>query len=151
MTFRSSTKQFDDSTSHARRWLKAAAWSALLSLPALAVIAPEAGPTVLATQSQPEQVASADVLKDQAIGALKSGDFDTTQKLIGEALRLRPDDRTLQQMGEWVTSFQEKREAIRAERREAFERQVRDVKLLQQHGYRSYAISAAALAHSYAE
>ncbi len=151
MTFRSSTKQFEGSRTHTRRWLRAAAWSALLSLPALAVIAPEAGPTVLATQSQPEQVASADVLKDQAIGALKSGDFDATQKLISEALQLRPDDRTLQQMGKWVSSFQEKREAIRAERREAFERQVKDVKLLQEHGYRSYAISAAALAHSYAE
>lgn len=140
--------------SRIQRWLRAVAVTAAVGLPLPGFLATqEAGSQVLAAQSQgqPEQYASADKLKQQAIGALKSGDFDGTQKLIEQALRLRPEDVTLRQMGDWVNNFQAKREALTADRRKDFEQSVREVKLLQEHGHRSYAISAATVAHSLAD
>lgn len=146
-------------SSRARRYLRAAAWSALVGLPGIAmltagpVMASSFGPRAEAVQEavQAQPLASADALKEQAIGALKAGDFDATQRLIDQALRLRPEDSTLRQMGQWVGHFQEKREAFTAERRIAFERQAKDVRLLQENGYRSYAISAATGAHLLAD
>ena len=141
---------------YAHRLLTGAALTALLVVPGItlgfaafeqpadAVVEPSA-------VGESAGLAAADELKQQAIGALKSGDFSATQKLIDEALRLRPDDSTLRQMNQWVSSFQEKQESFKAERHKAFERQVKDIKLLQDNGYRSYAVSAAAGAYLLAD
>ena len=96
------------------------------------------------------QLVNADSLKRQAIGALKTGDFDETATLLRQALELRPDDPALRQMDEWVERFQAQRQEIDADRAKAYERQIKDVKLLQENGYRSYAITAANAASSYA-
>jgi carboxyl-terminal processing protease len=133
--------------------LRCAAGAVVWVCPSVVLMPPAplpAAPQVWAAQDQ-QQVASADVLKEQAIGALKAGDFDATQQLIDQALKLRPDDQTLQQMGQWVGHFQEKREVFDAERRKAFDQQVKDIKLLQENGYRSYAINAATGAHLLAD
>lgn len=148
--------------SHSRHLLRRAAWSALVAMPLMGVAGAGIGLTLFQSSADAtlrqdtsadagSQVAMADELKQQAIGALKSGDFDETQALIDQALELRPDDSTLRQMNAWVNSFQEKRQEFRAERQEAFERQVKDVHLLQDNGYRSYAINAAAGAYLLAE
>ena len=111
------------------------------------------GQLIAAAAGQPQagdQMVNADSLKRQAIGALKSGDFDETATLLRQALQLRPDDPSLVQMDEWVEKFQAQREIIDADRAKAYERQIKDVKLLQENGYRSYAITAARAASSYA-
>ncbi len=120
--------------------------------PSLILVPPytPAAQTVYA-QEQGQQLASADVLKQQAIGALKAGDFDATQQLIDQALKIRPDDATLQQMGQWVGNFQEQRESFNAQRRKLFEQQVSDINLLQENGYRSYAINFATGAYLLSE
>ena len=153
MTFR---RQDTRPSPASRPWvnglLRAAAGAVVWVCPSVVLM--PAGPTATApvawAQDQ-DQLASADVLKEQAIGALKAGDFDATQQLIAKALKLQPEDRTLQQMGQWVGHFQEKREIFDAERRKAFDQQVKDIKLLQENGYRSYAINAATGAHLLAD
>ena len=90
---------------------------------------------------------NADSLKRRAIDLLKKGEFDETEVLLARALELRPDDPSLRQMDAWVEGFQEQRDRFAEERAEAFDRQVRDVRLLQENGYRSYAINATRNAH----
>ena len=90
---------------------------------------------------------NADSLKRRAIDTLKKGEFDETETLLARALELRPDDPSLRQMDAWVGGFQEQRDRFAEERAEAFDRQVQDVRLLQENGYRSYAINATRNAH----
>ena len=120
--------------------------AAVLAVPALSYVA---GP-VPATYAAQDAPVNADALKRDAIAALRTGEFDKTQQLLNQALQLRPDDPTLHRMDEWVSNFQQQRQEFVAERQKAFDRQVRDVKLLQDKGYRSYAINAAAVAYGLA-
>lgn len=131
-----------------KTWLRGIALAPLMALPAGLFITP--AQPVLA-QEPPAQYASADQLKQQAIGAARSGRFDDTQRLIEEALRLSPQDASLRQMEGWVSNFQEKQHEFSLERQKLYEQQVREVKLLQEHGYRSYAISAATGAYLFAD
>ena len=128
-----------------RNWLR----PALLALPAVALFI---GPSTRAwAQDPPAQYASADQLKQQALGAARSGRFDETQRLIEEAIRLQPQDPSLRRMEGWIASFQQKQQEFSQERQKLYEQQVREVKLLQENGYRSYAISAATGAYLFSE
>ncbi len=100
--------------------------------------------------SAPELV-NATTLKRRAIDAAKVGHLDETRDLLAQALQLRPDDPALRQMDAWVADFQEQREAFAADRRKAFDRQVKDVHVLIDNGFRSHAIRAANGAASLAE
>ncbi|MEM1013579.1 MAG: S41 family peptidase [Planctomycetota bacterium] len=100
--------------------------------------------------ASPELV-NASTLKRRAIDAARDGQLDETRDLLTQALQLRPDDPSLRQMDAWVADFQEQREAFAADRKEAFERQVADVKVLRDNGFRSHAIRAAHGAASLAD
>jgi carboxyl-terminal processing protease len=105
----------------------------------------------LATLQDPgDQMVNADTLKRRAIDTLKRGEFDEVETLLDQALRLRPDDRSLRQMDDWVERFREHRDRAAEERQEAFEDQVAEVRLLQENGYRSYAINATNIAYQLA-
>lgn len=110
---------------------------------------PAVAGVIARSQESGEQLVNADTLKQQALGALRSGAFDQTQTLIDQALQLRPDDPDLRRIDELVASFQAKQEVFDADRQEAFDRQMRDVELLQENGFRSYAINAANAARAY--
>ena len=97
------------------------------------------------------QYVNADSLKQQAIAASRSGDFDQSHTLLEQAIELRPDDPALRQMDEWVANFREQREEFTAERKEAYDRQVKDVELLRDEGYRAHALRAAHAASTLVE
>ena len=134
--------------SSVKKWLRPTVLAAVLALPSGLLLYPS---QLALGQDAQAQYASADQLKQQAIGAARTGKFDETQRLIEEALRLRPDDAGLRRMEDWIGSFQQKRQEFSQERHKLYEQQVRDVKLLQDNGYRSYAISAATGAHLFAD
>jgi carboxyl-terminal processing protease len=108
------------------------------------------GEAIRLAMLEPEFV-NADVLKRRAILAAGDGDLQETRQLLEQALKLRPDDPSLRQMDDWVADFQEKRERFAAEREVAFDRQVKDVMVLRDNGFRSRAITAAHNALSLAE
>ena len=131
-----------------RKAVRLAALAVVLALPGVGLLVGlPGGASHAVAQEQPISAGNADSLKRAAVSALRTGAFDKTQDLIDQALQLRPDDPTLHQMDSWVSNFQEQRQEFLAERKKAFDQQVREVKLLQEKGYRSYAIRAATLAY----
>ncbi|MEL7237481.1 MAG: S41 family peptidase [Planctomycetota bacterium] len=94
---------------------------------------------------------NATTLKRDAISALKRGDFDLTQQLLDEAMRLRPDDPTLQQMDTWVGKFNAVQADNAEQRQKNYERELGDIALLREKGYEAYAVSATNIAAQYAD
>ena len=98
----------------------------------------------------PDQVATADSLRQEAFEALRAGEFDRSNNLLSKAADLTNDPQ-LRQMASWMGQFESQRSQFNTERRAQFEKAVGDVKLLLEHGHRDYALDAAARAFLLAE
>ena len=86
---------------------------------------------------------SVDVLKAQAIEAMKAGEFDLTQRLIHQAAAVG-QDAALDRMADWVAEFGEQREAFLAQRLKSYGEQVEKAQALVDAGQDAYALSFAA-------
>ena len=111
-------------------------------------------PTAFAAARQQDQeqqeLASVEQLKDEAFKALKSGQFDRTQELLGRAAAMSQDPQ-LERMASWTKSFESQRQEFAAERHKQYEKAVRKVKHLIAKGKSDFAIDWAASAYLLAD
>src|SRR5687768_18110848 len=85
-----------------------------------------------------QEVASVEELKSEAFKALRSGQFDRTNELLGQAAALSRDPQ-LERMAGWTKNFETQRQEFAAERHKQFDKAVRKVKLLVEKGKGDYA------------
>ncbi len=101
-------------------------------------------------RSAQDEVASLEQLKSEAFTALKAGNFEQTDQLLGKAATLSKDPSVVQ-MASWVRQFESQRQEFTAERRKQYDKAVGDVKKLVDNKKESYAIDVAALAFNLAD
>src|SRR5688572_13748159 len=99
-----------------------------------------------AAAAQQQQVASVEELKSEAFKALRSGQFDRSNELLGQAAALSRDPQ-LERMAGWTKNFETQRQEFAAERHKQFDKAVRKVKLLVEKGKGDYALDWAASAY----
>jgi carboxyl-terminal processing protease len=119
-------------------------WTAIAAL-AIAGVTPLITRPVHAVDAPPASggdVASASQLESQAFAALRAGNFDTGNNLLGEAAKLSPDAK-LTQMHEWTAQFDDQLKGFADERHKAYDKAVEDVKKLLAKGHRDYALDFA--------
>jgi carboxyl-terminal processing protease len=100
--------------------------------------------------SAQDEVASLEQLKTEAFTALKAGNFEQSDQLLGKAATISKDP-SVQQMASWVRQFESQRQEFTAERRKQYDKAVGDVKKLIDNKKGSYAIDVAALAFNLAD
>jgi len=103
-------------------------------------------PRLAGAASQNEQVAMVRQLETQAIDAAKSGHFDRTDEILGQAASMSHDP-TVEQMANWSTSFKNQLQSFNSERHKQFEDLVSQVKLLLKHNKPDYAMDIASRAY----
>lgn len=92
-----------------------------------------------AQQTTPQQIASIEQLKNDAFKALRSGEFDRTGELLGQAASMSQDP-SLLQLTEYVQRFQTQRNEFVTQRTKAYDKAVADVKKLQAGGFEEAAL-----------
>ena len=140
-----------DHRSSWRRPLLKVAVGAVAIAGLLPLVPMSAGPVSATTTTAQDGLTNANTLKIDAINALKQGDFARTQELLNRAVEMRPDDPTLQQLGDWVGRFNEKWAENDESRKENYEREVADVEALRAAGYEGYALTSTNVAAQYAD
>jgi uncharacterized membrane protein YccC len=103
-----------------------------------------------AAAANQDQIATVEQLKSEAFKALRSGKFDRTNALLGQAAQMSSDPQ-LDRMAGWTKSFETQRQEFAAERNKQYDRAVRKVKLLVSKGKSDYALDWAANAYLLAE
>ncbi len=98
----------------------------------------------------PREMASVEQLKSEAFAALRVGQFDRTQELLGQAAS-RSEDPQLKQMTSWLDQFEEQRRLFAADRHKQYEKAVEDIHTLLDNDLPAQAIDAATRAHLLAE
>lgn len=97
-----------------------------------------------------QEVATVEQLKTEAYKALRSGQFDRGNELIGRAAEMSSDPQ-LARMAGWTKSFETQRQEFAAERHKQYEKSVRKVKHLIAKGKSEFALDWAAGAYLLAE
>ncbi|HET6247792.1 MAG TPA: S41 family peptidase [Tepidisphaeraceae bacterium] len=92
-----------------------------------------------------QQVASVEQLKNEAFKALRSGQFDRSNELLGQAAALSHDP-SVQRMAGWTSHFENQRQEFATERHEQYKKSLGNVELLINKGHPDYAIDAASRA-----
>jgi len=87
-------------------------------------------------------VVASDQLETQAFAALRSGNFDTGNDLLGQAAKLSTDPKVAQ-MHEWTSQFEDQLKVFAGERHKAYDKAVDDVKKLLANGHQDYALDFA--------
>ena len=83
-----------------------------------------------------------DQLKTQAFAAIRTGDFNAGNDLLGRALKASTDP-SLVQMHTWTSQFEQQLKGFADERHTAYEKAVADVKKLLDSGHEDYALDFA--------
>ena len=96
-----------------------------------------------AAAAQQQQVASVEELKSEAFKALRSGQFDRTNELLGQAAALSRDPQ-LERMAGWTKNFETQRQEFAAERHKQYLKAIRKVQHLIAKGKSDYALDWAA-------
>lgn len=117
------------------RWLAAGVLALGISLPR---------PALAATPDSGQEVASVDQLESQAVDALHQGEFDKGSQLFNQAAAVNP---LLDNVAAWASKFDTEEHSCLAERQEEFEKNVKDIHTLLDHGMKNYAIDAVAQAY----
>ena len=86
-------------------------------------------PGVVRAAAGQQQVATVEQLKSEAFKALKAGQFDRTNQLLGQAAQLSSDPQ-LARMAGWTKNFETQRQEFAAERHKQYEKSLRKVKHL---------------------
>src|ERR1700733_11038146 len=86
-------------------------------------------------------VASVDQLETQAVDAFHQGQFDKGSALLTQAATVN-DDPSVKRIAQWASDFQSQQQTFAVAREKEFEKDVKDVHTLLDHGMRSYAIDA---------
>lgn len=97
-----------------------------------------------------DAMANVEQLKAEAFRALRQGQFDRVNDLIGRAASLSSDP-ALERMSGWVRDFEKQRETFRAERLKSYNAEVEKVRKLLAADMPDFALRAAAVAYSYTE
>jgi carboxyl-terminal processing protease len=110
------------------------------------------GPEVRAADpAAPEQVASVEQLKAQAIAALRAGKFEQTNDFLAKAAAASSDP-SLTKMAGWTRQFEDQWQGFVAERRKEYQKAVADVHLLlKKEKHLPYAMEVAVRAHLLAD
>jgi carboxyl-terminal processing protease len=103
-----------------------------------------------ARQAEPQELATVEQLKTEAYKALRSGQFDRGNELIGRAAEMSTDPQ-LARMAGWTKSFESQRQEFAAERQKQYEKSVRKVKHLIAKGKSEFALDWTAGAYLLAE
>jgi carboxyl-terminal processing protease len=103
---------------------------------------------VMAAASQ--EVAAVEQLKAEALRALLRGQFDETNKLLGQAAGLSHDP-TVERIAGWTSNFEQQRQEFTTERHQQYQKAVDNVKLLLDKKHPDYAIDGAARAYLLAD
>ncbi|MDB5333275.1 MAG: hypothetical protein JWP03_4426 [Phycisphaerales bacterium] len=98
---------------------------------------------VMADASQ--EVAAVEQLKAEALKALLRGQFDQTNKLLGQAAGLSHDP-IVERIAGWTSNFEQQRQEFTTERHQQYQKAVDNVKLLLDKKHPDYAIDGAARA-----
>ena len=106
-------------------------------------------PVAVAAASQ-EEVAAVERLKGEAFDAARAGRFDRTTQLLDEAAA-KSNDPVVARMREWTTQFERQRQEFAVQRRQQYDKEVANVRLLLANGKDDFAIDAAANAYGLAE
>ena len=96
--------------------------------------------------TQHEQVAMVRQLESQAINEAKTGHFDRSDEILGQAASISHDP-TVEQMANWSSSFKSQLQSFNAERHKQFEDLIAQVKLLLKHDKPDYAMDIASRAY----
>ncbi|MDB5290489.1 MAG: hypothetical protein JWL69_1730 [Phycisphaerales bacterium] len=97
-----------------------------------------------------EEVAEVNQLKSEALRALLKGQFDQTNKLLGQAAGLSHDP-TVERIAGWTNNFEQQRQEFTTERHQQYQKAVDNVKLLLDKNHPDYAIDGAARAYLLAD
>jgi carboxyl-terminal processing protease len=97
-----------------------------------------------------EQVATVEELKTEAFKALRSGQFDRTNTLLGQAAQMSHDPQ-LERMAGWTKTFENQRQEFAAERNKQYQKTARKVKYLIEKGKSEYALDWASRAYLLAD
>ena len=97
-------------------------------------------------ETAPSAIAAVDRLKDDALAALKRGEFDRSSQLFQQAATTSGDP-ALNLMASWVSNFNTQYEKTLADRKDLYDKAVAQVKLLQEKGKPDYAIDSATRAY----
>jgi carboxyl-terminal processing protease len=92
-----------------------------------------------AAAADPQTVAMADQYESQAVDAIRQGNFDQGSQLFSEAAAANPQ---LADVAHWAADFDHEAQNIAAERQTEFEKNVKNIHLLLDHGMKAYAIDA---------
>ncbi len=116
-----------------------------MSVAALAIagVTPSVAPRAHADDAAPKtEVASVEQLKTQAFAALREGNFDQGNDLLGQASKLSTDP-ALVKMHTWTTEFEDQLHGFSDERHKAYDKAVEQVKKLLDKGHEDYALDFA--------
>jgi carboxyl-terminal processing protease len=118
-------------------------WMAVSAL-AIAGTAPLMSLHAHAAEAPPAKgdVVAADQLESQALQALRAGNFDTSNDLLGQAAKLSADPK-LAKMHEWTNQFEDQVKVFTGERHKAYDKAVEDVKKLLAKGHEDFALDFA--------
>ncbi len=96
------------------------------------------------------QIASVTKLRDQALDALRVGNFQQTHSILTAAAKQNRDP-TVLAMANWAELFETQRQGFATERRKQYDKAVEDVKKLQAAGKDDFALDASARAYLLAD
>jgi len=97
-----------------------------------------------------EQVSTVSQLRDQALDALRGGNFEQTYSILSSAAETNKDPVVVEMAG-WAKSFETQRQTFATERRKSYDKAVEDVKKLRSAGKDDFALDAAARAYLLAD
>jgi carboxyl-terminal processing protease len=103
-----------------------------------------------APSNGPQSLAAVEELKSEAFQAIRSGDFERSSTLLGEAAGMT-EDPTVQHMADWTRQYGDQRKTFDGQRREQFDKALGNVHLLMDHKMDTYAIDEAARAYTLAD
>jgi carboxyl-terminal processing protease len=130
------------------RWMTVAAFAIAGATPlvTLRAWADDAAP-----KTEPKtEVAEVDQLKTEAFAALRVGNFDAGNNLLGQAAKLSPDP-TLVKMHNWTNQFEDQLRESADERHKAYDKAIDRVKKVLAAGYVDYAMDFADNAQLYCD
>jgi carboxyl-terminal processing protease len=96
------------------------------------------------------EVAAVDQLKTQAFAALRVGNFDAGNDLLGQAAKLSPDP-ALVKMHSWTSQFEDQLRSCAEERHKSYDKAIEQVQKVLAAGYVDYAMDFADRAQLYAD
>jgi carboxyl-terminal processing protease len=125
------------------RWMTVAALAIAGAMPLLSLPVRAQEPAAVA----PADLTEVDQLKTQAFAALRIGNFDTGNDLLGQAAK-RSADPQLAQMHAWTSQFDDQFKVCTEERHKAYDKAVADVQKLLANGKDDAALDDANAAQS---